>query len=166
MVNKQKFVILFVLLLFVLNGSGLVLAATEPVRHALVIGNGAYQGGPLKNPVNDSRDMRDLLQDLGFHVTHLENASKRQIENAIRGFGRALRQSGGLGLFYYAGHGMQVDGRNYLIPVAARITAEHEIEYEAVYADRVLSEMAAAENRVNIVILDACRDNPFAITTP
>jgi len=117
---------------------------------------------PLKNPVNDSRDMRDLLQDLGFHVTHLEDASKRQIEDAIRGLGRALRQSGGLGLFYYAGHGMQVDGRNYLIPVAARITAEHEIEYEAVNADRVLSEMAAAENRVNIVILDACRDNPFA----
>jgi len=161
-VNKQKFVILFVLLLFVLNGSGLVLAASEPVRHALVIGNGAYQVGPLKNPVNDSRDMRDLLQDLGFKVTHLENANLSALSDAVYKFGRDLKRDKGLGFFYYAGHGMQVQGRNYLIPVGARIRAEYQIQANSFDVGQVLGALDEAENRVNIVILDACRDNPFA----
>jgi len=163
MVCKQNFyrltVLTFLLLFMIVNTC---LAAPSPARHALVIGNGDYKAGPLKNPVNDSRDIRVLLQELGFKVTHLENAGKRPMEDAIRAFGKALRQSGGLGLFYYAGHGMQVAGKNYLIPVGTRIMAEHEVEYEAVYADRILSEMSEAGNPVNIVILDACRNNPFA----
>ncbi|MEA3348405.1 MAG: caspase family protein [Pseudomonadota bacterium] len=120
-----------------------------------------HQVGPLKNPVNDSRDMRDLLKKLGFRVHHLENADQQEMENAIHEFGRNLGDKKGLGLFYYAGHGMQVSGRNYLIPVRARIRAEHQIKYTSVDIGLVLDEMDVANNCLNIVILDACRDNPF-----
>jgi len=161
-IRKQRFVILIVLWLFTLSAAALVSAASEPLRHALVIGNGDYKAGPLKNPVNDSRDIRDLLRSIGFEVSHLENAGQRRMEDAIRTFGANLRRGGGVGFFYYAGHGMQVGGRNYLIPVGAQIISEHEMKYAAVDLGRVLDEVSRAENRANIIILDACRDNPFA----
>lgn len=130
-------------------------------RLALVIGNGAYKSAPLKNPLNDARDMASMLRKLGFQVLHEENATKKQMDLAIRRFGQKLRGSG-TGLFYFAGHGMQVKGRNYLIPVDAAIENESDVEYEAIDAGRILSKMEDARNPINIVILDACRDNPFA----
>ena len=130
-------------------------------RVALVIGNGAYQDGPLKNPPNDAQAMARALRECDFEVIEKINSDQRTMEDAIRDFGMQI-QKGGVGLFFYAGHGMQVQGRNYLIPVGAEVNAEHEVKYEAVDAGRVLSEMASAGNRVNIVILDACRNNPFA----
>lgn len=130
-------------------------------RLALVIGNGDYQNSPLKNPVNDAQDMARVLRKMGFEVIHKENAEQRRMEEAIRDFGRGLR-SEGIGLFYFAGHGIQVKGRNYLIPIGAKIESESDVRFESVDAGRVLGKMEDAGNELNIVILDACRNNPFA----
>ena len=130
-------------------------------RLALVIGNSAYQTAPLKNPLNDAEDMAATLRNLGFKVVLKKNADQRTMEDTIRYFGKQLR-GGGVGLFYFAGHGMQVDGRNYLIPIDAKIDSESDVKYEAVDAGRVLGKMEDAENQINIVILDACRNNPFS----
>jgi formylglycine-generating enzyme required for sulfatase activity len=138
-----------------------LLSAQETERRtALLIGNADYENAPLQNPANDALDMAEALRELGFMVTVKLNCSAREMTEAIREFGNKL-VSGGVGLFYYAGHGIQVDGRNYLIPVDADIRAEDEIKYFAVDAGLVLSKMESAGNQTNIVILDACRDNPF-----
>jgi uncharacterized caspase-like protein len=129
---------------------------------ALVIGNSAYEAAPLRNPVNDAKDFAAALADSGFEVTRLENASLRELRAALRDFGDRLKKQGGVGLFYFAGHGMQVKGRNYLIPVAAQIEREDEVEFESLDANLVLEKLDSAGNRFNIVILDACRNNPFA----
>jgi hypothetical protein len=130
-------------------------------RLALIIGNGAYQTSPLKNPINDAEDMAETLKKLGFKVILKRDADQRTMEDTIRFFGRQLRD-GDVGLFYFAGHGVQVDGRNYLMPVDAKIESESDVKYEAVDAGRILGKMEDAENRLNIVILDACRNNPYA----
>lgn len=130
-------------------------------RTALVIGNGDYQSAPLKNPANDAADMAAALKKMGFEVIHLQDAGQRKMEDAVSDFGNRLRD-GGVGLFYYAGHGVQVRGQNYLIPVDAQIKTEADVRYRAVNADWVLDKMGDAQNGVNIVILDACRDNPFS----
>jgi hypothetical protein len=130
-------------------------------RLALVIGNGAYQTSPLKNPINDAEDMAATLKKLGFKVILRKDADQRIMEDIIRYFGRQLK-NGGVGIFYFAGHGVQVDGRNYLMPVDAKIESESDVKYEAVDAGRILGKMEDAENRLNIVILDACRNNPYA----
>ena len=130
-------------------------------RHALVIGNGAYGHGPLRNPVNDARAIAKTLADTGFEVLLVENATQVAMRRAIRTFGDKIA-AGGVGLFYYAGHGIQLKGRNYLVPVNAEIEREYEIEFAAVDVNLVLAMMDAAANPLNIVILDACRNNPFA----
>ncbi len=134
---------------------------TEERRVALVIGNGAYADAPLLNPTKDAKDITKALTALGFEVIHKENVRQNDLKKAVREFGQKIRR-GGVGLFYYAGHGVQVEGNNYLIPIGATISHEAEIEYESVDVGFVLAQMEAAENRLNIVILDACRSNPFA----
>lgn len=134
-------------------------ADNEP-RVALVIGNAAYKIDPLKNPVNDADDMAKALQDAGFRVTLRKNATHRQMIEAISDFGRDLKK-GGVGLFYFAGHGVQSKGRNFLVPVNANVASEGELEFETVDANRVLAAMDDAGNRVNIMVLDACRNNPY-----
>lgn len=146
--------------LFLLLISSLSQAATEQ-RTALVIGNSTYSAGPLKNPVNDATDMAKALKQVGFSVTLKRNASLREMMEALEEFGNNLKR-GGVGLFYYAGHGVQVGGVNYLLPIGARINKEGDVRYEAIDAGRVLAEMENANNGLNIVLLDACRDNPFA----
>lgn len=140
--------------------SSSVFSATER-RIALVIGNGAYKSAPLRNPVNDAGDIADALGKLGFSVMLKINADQRTMEESIRYFGKQL-QSGGAGLFFFAGHGLQVKGRNYLIPIGAKIETESDVKYESVDAGRVLGKMEDAGNNLNIIILDACRNNPFA----
>ena len=135
--------------------------AAQASRIALVIGNSAYRSAALKNPANDAADMARALEKLGFSVEVEINVNQREMEEAMRRFGHRLR-NGATGLFYFAGHGMQLKGRNYIIPIGAAITAEPDVKYEAVDAGRVLSYMEDAGNPLNIVILDACRDNPFA----
>ncbi len=135
-------------------------APREEPRLALLIGNSAYRESPLRNPVNDVRAMAQKFKDLGFTVLAHENATKRTMEAAIIDFGRRLAE-GGVGAFYYAGHGLQVRGRNYLVPVDAEIEDEASTRVAAVDVELLLEQMAEAKNRVNIVILDACRNNPF-----
>ena len=135
-------------------------APKEEPRIALVIGNSTYRGAPLRNPVNDVRAMTRTLRELGFTVLAHENATKRTMETAVIEFGRRLAE-GGVGFFFYAGHGLQVRGRNYLVPVDAEIDSEAATRIAAVDVDLLLEQMAEAKNRVNIVILDACRNNPF-----
>lgn len=130
-------------------------------RIALVIGNARYAASPLRNPVNDAREMAQVLRIHGFAVTIRENAGQKEMQKAIIDFGARLKE-GGVGLFYYSGHGVQMDGRNYMVPVNATITSEPEVEVESVDVAYVLARMGGAQNRLNIVILDACRDNPFA----
>lgn len=130
-------------------------------RVALVIGNSAYQETPLRNPVNDARVMAEALADLGFSVKTLENASLDQMMDAIRGFGEDIKH-GGVSLFYYAGHGIQVGGKNFLIPVDAHIDNEDLISKRSIDVENdVLAKMDEARNGLNILVLDACRNNPF-----
>ncbi len=136
-------------------------AAANEARVALVIGNSNYKSAPLKNPVNDAKAIADKLQGLGFKVTLKLDQDQKSMAEAIRVFGNQLK-AGGAGLFYYAGHGMQVRGRNFLIPVDADIQNEDEVPYRSVDANEVLSKMETAKNRLNLMILDACRNNPFS----
>ena len=136
-------------------------AHTKEQRVALVIGNSTYKSAPLKNPANDAADIAKALRGLGFQVTLKQNQSRESMAQAIREFGNQLKR-GGTGLFYYAGHGMQVKGKNFLIPVDSDIQSEDEVPYRGIDANELLAKMESARNRVNLVILDACRNNPFA----
>ncbi|MCI0388511.1 MAG: caspase family protein [Acidobacteria bacterium] len=136
-------------------------ASSAEQRVALVIGNGAYADGALANSVNDARDIAATLRQLGFAVSSGENLNRRRMEELIRDFGAKIR-SGGVGMFYFAGHGVQVNGANYLIPIGATINGAAEVKFEAVDVGFVLAQMEEAQNRLNIVVLDACRNNPFA----
>lgn len=135
--------------------------AAEQKRLALVIGNGIYTyGGTLANPENDANDIGTKLQDLGFDVMLFNNLDLVSFKKSIDDFGLRLADYD-VGLFYYAGHGIQVRGENYLIPVDANLRTENDVEYDCVNAGRLLSKMEDAGSTTNIVILDACRDNPF-----
>lgn len=127
---------------------------------ALLIGNGNYSSSILANPENDARAMKMALENVGFEVLEYENLNQVQMKKAIDDFGVRLRGSD-VGLFFYAGHGVQSNGYNYLIPVDAILQSEQDIEYNCVEADRVLAKMEAGGSKVNILILDACRNNPF-----
>ncbi len=132
-------------------------------RTALVIGNGDYlKARTLANPVNDANDMTKALTEVGFEVISGTNLSLKQMTDKVREFGDKLKANGGVGLFYYAGHGVQVNNKNYLIPVEADVSREDEIDFAALNFDLVLRKMTTANNGLNIVILDACRNNPFA----
>ena len=129
-------------------------------RVALVIGNSSYSHAPLQNPLNDAQDMGQLLKSFDFKVTHREDLDKKGMERAIYNFTRKLGK-GTVGLFYYAGHGIQVEGENYLLPVDAKIEAEADVRWEAVPLGELLEGIRSAGGGLNMVVLDACRDNPY-----
>lgn len=132
-------------------------------RLALVIGNSSYQHTEtLRNPANDASDVARTLRELGFEVLSGINQTKREMEALMRQFGDKLVHSDGVGLFYYAGHGLQVNGENYLVPIDANIPEEDEVAYASVSVNFLLGKMISANNDFNMVILDACRNNPFA----
>jgi hypothetical protein len=138
-----------------------VTAFTQEKRLALVIGNGDYENaGRLANPENDAKAISKKLSELGFDVIEYVNLDQRSMKMAIDEFGVRLKGYD-VGLFFYAGHGLQVDGNNYLIPSDARLDDVTDVEYNCVRADRVLGKMESSNSKTNIVILDACRDNPF-----
>ncbi|NOQ71880.1 MAG: hypothetical protein GQ574_07760 [Crocinitomix sp.] len=133
----------------------------EDKRLALLIGVSDYDyASKLKNPVNDVHSMSDVLSKLGFTVIKLTDLSYREFKQSINQFGKDLNQYK-IGLFYFAGHGMQVDGVNYLIPKDANPLTEKQVEYDCINANMILSIMEGALNETNFVILDACRNNPF-----
>jgi len=150
------FLVLFIIILIYPSS---LIAATER-RTALVIGNGSYEGGPLINPANDATDMAAKLKSLDFDVILKKNSHLQDIEEAMEEFGNRLKR-GGVGLFYFAGHGVQIGGVNYLLPIGVKVRKESDVRYQAIDANRILDEMANANNGLNIVILDACRDNPY-----
>jgi uncharacterized caspase-like protein len=129
-------------------------------RIALVIGNAAYRSDPLDNPVNDARLVAGVLQKAGFEVTLRQDLDRAGLLEALRGFGNRLNENT-VALLYYAGHGLQLRDRNYLIPVDAEIRSEDEIPIAGIDVGFVLGRMAHARSRINLVILDACRNNPF-----
>src|SRR5262245_22203696 len=136
-------------------------AAKATRRYALVIGNGAYRDAPLKNPVHDARAIARALERTGFEVVLFEDADLITMVRALRDFGDRITRHG-IGLFYFAGHGLQVKGRNFLVPVGASIEREDEVPFQALDVNAVLEKMDSARNASNFVILDACRNNPFA----
>jgi uncharacterized caspase-like protein len=138
-----------------------IAATPRETRVALVIGNAAYSESPLNNPANDARGMARALRAQGFEVIERVNADAMTMRRAVAEFGETLR-AGGIGLFYYSGHGMQVNGRNFLIPIGAQIPSEGYVSAETLDVDSVLGHMDGARSRVIVVILDACRNNPFA----
>jgi hypothetical protein len=134
---------------------------TKERRLALVIGNADYQhSGKLKNTVNDANLMARTLDELGFDVIKKTNATKSEMEQTILDFSRELGKYN-VALFFYAGHGIQLDGTNYLIPVDARLDDKLAASFEAVDVGKLVSQFERHPNNVNIVILDACRNNPF-----
>jgi uncharacterized caspase-like protein len=139
------------------------LPAAAAKRVALVIGNGAYQeAGTLNNPVNDAADMAKALTQSGFDTILGLDLDRRAFDEKLRAFSRALDDADAAVLFY-AGHGLQVAGRNYLVPVDARLRTERDLDFEAIGLDFVLRQMESSrEGKTNIVFLDACRDNPLA----
>ena len=147
--------------LFAVSAFFLVQPAHAEKRVALVIGNSAYQHtAELKNPRNDAADMAASLKRLDFEVLEGMDLDKRGMERLIRQFG--LRLSGAdLALFFYAGHGVQLSGQNYLLPTDARLAGEGDADFETIGLGLVLKQMER-EAKTSIVLLDACRDNPLA----
>ncbi|NOR58361.1 MAG: DUF1566 domain-containing protein [Sulfurimonas sp.] len=131
-------------------------------RIALVVGNNNYESfAVLKNPINDAKAMKGLLEKKNFEVIYLEDTSQKKFKRAIKKFANKLAR-GGVGLFYFAGHGIQVEGENYLIPKDADIEEKDDVDGESVPVAYLNKKLKRAGNRLNIIILDACRNDPFS----
>lgn len=140
-------------------------AASAQERIALIVGNSTYSSvSPLDNPTRDAQLIADTLETIDFKVTLLIDATQAEMNGALLEFGRSLRNGGPetTGLFYYAGHGVQSFGNNYLLPVDVSLENAADLDLQGVEAQSVLRQMASARNRTNFVILDACRNNPFS----
>ncbi len=139
--------------------------APGDLRVALVIGNAAYAGSAaLVNPTNDAKAMGDTLRGLGFNVVELRDGSKAQMSEAIGKVRDTLKGKQAIGMLYYAGHGLQLDWRNYMVPIDAKMSKATDVPEQTVDLAQVIDAFKSAGNRMNIVVLDACRDNPFAGT--
>jgi Caspase domain len=134
-------------------------------RTALVVGNSAYPFGALNNPANDAKLIAETLKKTGFEVTIVLDANRVTLQSALLEFSRDIRTKETVGLFYYAGHGAQVNGANYLIPIDADIKSESEVKIFGINVDEFVATLERADGRTNIVILDACRNNPFGAST-
>ena len=135
-------------------------------RLALVIGNSRYQNSPLDNPANDAKAIAGELKASGFEVTLQLDAGRDTMVNAIEAYGNLLASRKAVGLFYFAGHGAQLAWRNYLIPVDAVIKSMDDVPARAVELNTLLQGLTKAKNPMNVIVLDACRDNPFGKGLP
>jgi len=148
----------------------LVLFASSPLslaaKEALLIANADYsQFGKLPNPISDARQLGDVLRQIGFNVQVVENASREGMLDALSSFEERLKTSRGIAFFHYGGHGVQVEGRNFLIPADADIPDEKRVATRAVDVDEIMGALDASGSSVNVVVLDACRDNPLPATS-
>ena len=136
-------------------------------RFALVFGNAAYTAPdrPLKNPVSDARLMARTLKDLGFDVRLREDVDRRSMLAALRDFEDSLRKTKGIGFLYFAGHGVQVGGRNYIVPIGANLVRDVDAQKNALDADAILQSLRDTGAKLNILVLDACRNNPLLATS-
>ncbi len=136
--------------------------SSQVYRQALVIENTSYQNTKDSPPsLTTTNQVSNTLKSLGFQVTTLGNAKQRETEKAIRQFGRSLRNNGGVGVFYYAGHVVQFENENYLLPIDIKLTRIEDVRYKTVPLGKLLGQMKFAGNQINIIILDACSPNPF-----
>lgn len=142
------------------GGLGPAVAMEPPDRLALLIGNAGYKRQPLRNPVNDARAVSASLRALGFQTEVVEDASLREMITALQRFSIAARKYT-VRLLFYAGHGLQIRGRNYLVPVDAEIGSEDQVARMSVDVADLLERLGELRDGVNILILDACRNNPF-----
>ncbi len=138
-------------------------AQPKEARVALVIGNSAYKTSPLRNPVNDAKDMATKLRGLGFVVVERSNLTIKNIGGTLNEF-RAKLTPGSVALVFYAGHGLQIKGENYLPAVDAEITGEYDVPNQSLAVRQIMDVLADAKTRLNLVFLDACRNNPYART--
>ena len=152
--------------LFLLFFAGAAFAQNTKNRVALVIGNAAYKRAALANPVNDAKLMAEGLKAQGFEVSASYDASQSGMKRAVQTFAASLRERGkdGVAFIFYAGHGVQVKGENYLIPVDEQIKSEADVDIDAVSLSSIMSMLENTQTRLAIVVLDACRDNPFAFS--
>ena len=151
------------LVLFATTDRSLQRMKTEQ-RVALVIGNNIYDSSKLvnlKNPVNDARAMSAKLENLGFKVYYGENLTRREMDKKLDQFSQKLRK-GGVGLFFFAGHGIEYKRENYLMATNSDINDKNDVKYESLALSKILDVMEDAGNRLNIVLLDACRNDPFS----
>lgn len=139
----------------------LLASVSAHARTALVIGNSAYRSAPLVNPKNDASDVAKALQAAGFEVDLKLDVDRKTMQAAIGAFAARIKAKGGAGLFYFAGHGAQLAGENYLMPVDVAFGSADELKRTAVSAGEAVDAMAKARSGLNIVILDACRNNPL-----
>lgn len=151
-----------IVLLTIFASAWTAISARAETRVALVVGIGAYANAPkLTNPPNDAHDMAAALKGAGFDVIEAIDATKSELDAALRGFAEKLTTAD-VALFYYAGHGLQVGAQNYLLPTDAKLGQERDLEFEAMKLDFVLRQLEIdREGKTTIVVLDACRDNPF-----
>ena len=133
-------------------------------RYALVIGNSNYDFAPLKNPVNDARDVAKNLRKLRYKTTLATDLNPAQFRDTVATFYRSIAEDNAVSVFYYAGHGIQLQNTNYLIPVDAPIQNPHELVKSAYSINDLLAELGQSLSNQNIIILDACRNNPFRKT--
>ena len=139
----------------------LAASAVEAARVALVMGNQAYVAGPLKNPVNDAEAMATALRGLGFNVTLVKNFKRDDIGRTVEGFANRIR-AGDEVVVFYAGHGLQVKGTNYLPAVDARIGVESDVALNSLNLNELLQRLDEAKAGVRLLLVDACRDNPYS----
>ena len=151
----------FVLVIVLFGWCSQAHAQAQETRVALVIGNSNYKNSPLKNPVNDARDMATKLRGLGFTVIERNNLVVKQIGSTLREF-RSKLTPGSVALVYYAGHGLQIKGDNYFPTVDADITGEEDVPNQSIAMRQIMDVLGDAKTRLNLVFLDACRDNPYA----
>jgi Caspase domain len=137
--------------------------APNDIRIALIIGNSAYPGNmALANPSNDAKDMAATLRNMGFGVIEVLDGNRAQMMEAIERAGKSLSGKQGVGMLFYAGHGLQLDWRNYMVPVDAKLSIAADVPKHTIDIEAVMTAFKSAGNRMNIVVLDACRDDPFA----
>ena len=135
----------------------------QQTKYALVVGNADYDYlEPLKNPVNDATDMSELLKKMGFEVDVFTDVGKEDFQSAVKQFNQKSRNYDVL-LFYYAGHGLEIGGKNYFVPIDAFASSLGEIKKTCVNANSIIYTMKSADSDANIIILDACRNNPFIL---
>jgi uncharacterized caspase-like protein len=154
----KKVILSFIFIIYALYA----LSQGEGQRFALLIGNSKYIKSPLTSPANDVKLIGEELKKSGFDVKIFTDLSDRDMKIQIEDFGNRLNDSKGIGLFYFAGYGLQFKGKNYLFPVDALIEKEQDIELETININRILGEMDHAKNTMNVIIIDASRKNPYS----
>jgi Caspase domain/CarboxypepD_reg-like domain len=149
--------------LYVPNSDGSVRKPANEKRYALVIGNNSYTSShALRNPINDAKAMSATLQSLGFEVKTVTDASRTQMIDAIRWLAEKSRGVNAVAMFFYSGHGLQVRDDNFLVPIEAVVQSEPDVEVACVSLNYLMRQLEVANTGTNIIVLDACRDNPFS----